>query len=52
MKNLKWNFQKSKILIVTHNGIMRIIKKYFLDYEYNYETNNLGKFVMKLERKK
>lgn len=44
--------EKSKILIVTHNGIMRVIKKYFLDYEYDYETNNLGKFVMKLERKK
>ena len=42
--------EKSKILIVTHNGIMRIIKKYFLGYEYDYETNNLGKFVMKLER--
>ena len=44
--------EKSKILIVTHNGIMRIIKKYFLGYEYDYETNNLGKFVMKLERGK
>ncbi len=44
--------EKSKILIVTHNGIMRIIKKYLLNYECNYETNNLERLEMKLEKDK
>lgn len=39
-----------KILVVSHNGIMRIIKQYYM---YNYkeiETENLGKFVYKLKK--
>lgn len=37
-----------KVLIVTHNGIMRIIKKYYLDDE-NTESKNLGRFKMKIK---
>ena len=39
-----------KILVVSHNGIMRIIKQYYM-FDYNEtETNNLGSFVYKLKR--
>lgn len=37
-----------KILIVGHNGIMRIIRKYYMNEEET-ETNNLGMFDYNLE---
>lgn len=33
-----------KILVVGHNGIMRIIKKYYMNVECNIDTNNLDRF--------
>lgn len=39
-----------RILVVSHNGIMRIIKQYYMfDYEET-ETKNLGKFTYVLKR--
>lgn len=46
------NDEKSNILVVTHNGIMRIIKAKFIanmDYE---ETENLNGFDMQLVKKR
>ncbi len=37
------------ILVVTHNGIMRIIKKYYLSEETNIDSNNLAKFSLVLK---
>lgn len=39
-----------KILVVTHNGIMRIIKKYYLFEKQEIESKNLGKFTLTLKR--
>lgn len=39
-----------KILVVSHNGIMRIIKQYYMFNYGSTETENLGKFVYKLKR--
>ena len=36
----------SKILVVTHNGIMRIIKKFYLNEVNNIDSQNLGQFKM------
>lgn len=38
-----------KILIVGHNGIMRIIRKYYMNEKDKIETNNLGMFDFYLE---
>lgn len=46
------NNTNSNILVVTHNGIMRIIKKEFMNTETYEDSNNLGGFCMKLEKKK
>lgn len=40
----------SKILVVTHNGIMRIIKKFYLNEVNNIDSQNLGKFKMILKK--
>ena len=37
-----------KILVVTHNGIMRIIKQYYMFNNEEMETEYLGKFTYKL----
>ena len=37
-----------KILVVTHNGIMRIIKQYYMINNEEIETKYLGKFTYKL----
>lgn len=38
------------ILVVSHNGIMRIIKQYYMPNYEEIETENLGKFVYKLKK--
>ena len=38
------------VLVVTHNGIMRIIKKYYMNETNNIESENLGKFTLTLKR--
>lgn len=40
----------SKILVVTHNGIMRIIKKYYLNEVNNIDSQNLDQFKMVLKK--
>ena len=40
----------SKILVVTHNGIMRIIKKFYLNEVNNIDSQNLGQFKMILKK--
>lgn len=40
----------SKLLIVTHNGIMRIIKKYYMNEENNIDSNNLEQFKLVLKK--
>lgn len=40
----------SKILVVTHNGIMRIIKKFYLNEVNNIDSQNLDQFKMVLKR--
>ena len=40
----------SKILVVTHNGIMRIIKKYYLNEVNNIDSQNLEQFKMILKK--
>ena len=40
----------SRILVVTHNGIMRIIKKFYLNEVNNIDSKNLGKFKMILKK--
>ncbi len=40
----------SKILVVTHNGIMRIIKKCYLNEVNNIDSQNLGQFKMILRK--
>lgn len=37
--------KNDKILVVTHNGIMRIIKKFYMDQDMEIETKNLGSFT-------
>ncbi len=39
----------SRILVVTHNGIMRIIKKFYLNEVNNIDSQNLGQFKMILK---
>ena len=44
-KYIKNNHNSNEnILIVGHNGIMRIIKKYYMNENINIDTNNLEKF--------
>ena len=38
------------VLVVTHNGIMRIIKKYYMNETNNIESENLGKFTLTLKK--
>lgn len=40
----------SKILVVTHNGIMRIIKKFYLNEVNNIDSQNLDQFKMILKK--
>lgn len=40
----------SKILVVTHNGIMRIIKKHYLNEVNNIDSQNLDQFKMILKK--
>ena len=40
----------SKILVVTHNGIMRIIKKFYLNEVNNIDSQNLDQFKMLLKK--
>lgn len=40
----------SKILVVTHNGIMRIIKKYYLNEVNSIDSQNLDQFKMVLKK--
>lgn len=40
----------SRILVVTHNGIMRIIKKFYLNEVNNIDSQNLGQFKMILKK--
>lgn len=40
----------SKILVVTHNGIMRIVKKYYLNEVNNIDSQNLDQFKMVLKK--
>lgn len=40
----------SKILVVTHNGIMRIIKKFYLNEVSNIDSQNLGQFKLILKK--
>ena len=48
---LKSNYEDNQnILIVTHNGIMRIVKRYYMNVEGNVESENLGKFSMILKK--
>ncbi len=39
----------SRLLVVTHNGIMRIIKKYYMHEETNIDSDNLGQFKLILK---
>ena len=39
-----------RILVVSHNGIMRIIKQYYMCNYEEIETKNLGGFTYKLKR--
>lgn len=40
----------SRILVVTHNGIMRFIKKIYLNEVNNIDSQNLGQFKMILKK--
>jgi len=40
--------ENDKILIISHNGIMRIIKQYYMFSTEEIETKNLGQFTYKL----
>ena len=44
------NSENANILVVTHNGIMRIIKQYYMNETNNIESENLGKFTLTLKR--
>ena len=44
------NSENANILVVTHNGIMRIIKKYYMNETNNIESENLGKFTLTLKK--
>lgn len=44
------NEDNDNILVVTHNGIMRIIKKYYMDEQENIESKNLGGFTLTLKK--
>lgn len=46
------NMDESKVLVVTHNGIMRIIKKEFMNSKTYEDTTNLSSFSLKLEKKR
>ncbi len=38
--------ENSRLLVVTHNGIMRIIKKFYMNENNNIDSENLGQFKM------
>ena len=38
------------VLVVTQNGIMKIIKKYYMNETNNIESENLGKFTLTLKK--
>jgi len=40
----------SQLLVVTHNGIMRIIKKYYMNEKNNIDSENLGQFKLILKK--
>lgn len=40
----------SRILVVTHNGIMKIIKRFYLNEVNNIDSQNLGQFKMILKK--
>lgn len=40
----------SQLLAITHNGIMRVIKKYYLNENDNIDSENLGQFKMVLKK--
>lgn len=40
----------SKLLVVTHNGIMRIIKKFYMEENINIDSKNLGQFKLILKK--
>lgn len=44
------NAENDNILVVTHNGIMRIVKKYYMNEQENVESKNLGGFTLKLKK--
>ena len=41
---------KSQLLVVTHNGIMRIIKKYYMNENNNIDSENLGQLKLILKK--
>ena len=40
----------SQLLVVTHNGIMRIIKKYYMNENNNIDSENLGQLKLILKK--
>lgn len=40
----------SQLLVVTHNGIMRIIKRYYMNENNNIDSENLGQFKLVLKK--
>ena len=46
----KQQTDNDKVLVVSHNGIMRIIKKYYMSNYEEIETKNLGEFTYNLKR--
>ena len=40
----------SQLLVVTHNGIMRIIKKYYMNESNDIDSENLGQFKLILKK--
>ena len=40
----------SRLLVVTHNGIMRIVKKFYMNENNNIDSKNLGQFKMILKK--
>lgn len=40
----------SRLLVVTHNGIMRIIKRFYMYENSNVDSENLGQFKMVLKK--
>jgi len=42
--------ESDNVLVVTHNGIMRIIKKYYLKEQAEIDSDNLGQFQITLKK--